>query len=333
MLSFLARRAVAALVLAFAVASGGLLLARLGTSDFAEITVGFGPESQKQRLREQHGLNRPVLEHYVDWLTDVARLDFGTSMQYSRPVAPLVAERAVNSAILAGAALLVACGLGIPIGILSGSRQGLIPHAVRAVSVTCLSVPPLIGSLLLVWMAALTGLFPVGGMITSEAESAHGLVWLRDLVWHLPVPVLALALPMAAMLERVQAQSMASALEEPCIAAALARGASRARVVWVHALRLSAGTPIAIGGVLAGVLLSGSLAVELVTAWPGLGLLTFEALKARDVPLVAGCATAAAMLVSIGLVASDVLLVMNDRRVLDERVSAVSRPVRAGGAL
>ena len=313
--AYLLRRVAWALVLAFVVASGGLVLARLAGGDFVTQSLGIGAKRETvERLQRAHGLDKPFHQQYVEWLGGALTLNFGTSRAYGRPVAELVIARTLNSALLAVGALLLALLVGIPLGIVSGSGTGLVRHGVRLLSVVCLSVPPLVGSLLLVWMAAVTGLFPIGGMTSTAAGEMSAAVLARDLLWHLPVPILALGLPLAATLERVQAQAIAAALAEPCIVAALARGASRRRVLWTHALRLSAKTPIAVGGLLAGVLLSGSFAVELVTSWPGLGRLTYDALVARDVALVAGCATAGALLVSLGLVVSDVLLVLVDPR-------------------
>ena len=320
MLRFLARRALAAAALAFVVASGGLVLARAAGGDFVSQSLGLGAKRETvERLRRARGLDRPFAEQYAAWLRDAARLDFGTSLLYQRPVRDLVAARAANSALLAAAAFLAACLAGIPLGVLSGSRPGTrAAQAVRALSAVAISVPPLIGALLLVWAAGVTGLFPIGGMTSLALDAPRSLLsQLLDLLWHLPVPVAALALPLAATLERIQSQAIGEALAEPAIVAARARGVSARRALWAHAFRLSAKAPIAVGGAIAGALLSGSFAVELVTSWPGLGRLTYEALVARDVPLVAGCATAGALLVSLALVAADVLLAAADPRSLE----------------
>lgn len=316
---FLARRLLWALALAFVIASGGLVLARLAGGDYVTQALGLGARRDTvERMRAAEGLDRPFAQQYAAWLGSVARLDFGESLLYRRPVGPLVLTRTLNSSILAFGALLVGCLIGLPLGVLSGSREsGPLVHVVRALSVLCLSVPPFIASLLLVWLAAVTGVLPIGGMTSASSGDAGVGEWIRDVLWHLPVPVLALGLPLAATMERVQSQSIAEALAHPAMGAALARGASPARVLWRHALRLSARTPIAIGGLLAGILLSGSFAVELVTSWPGLGRLTYEALLARDVALVAGCGTAGALLVSLGLLASDLLLAVVDPRTAD----------------
>jgi ABC-type dipeptide/oligopeptide/nickel transport system permease component len=128
------------------------------------------------------------------------------------------------------------------------------------------------------------------------------------------IPVLALALPLAAMIERLQSQAMGEVVAQPYVLAALSRGVPRSRVVWRGALK-AALTPVAsVYGVVAGALLSGSFAVELVTSWPGLGRLMLDALRARDVYLVAGCGAAGSLFLAAGTLFSDAALAVLDPR-------------------
>jgi len=320
---YLARRLAFAFVLVFVVSSGALLLTRLAPGDVtAELIASGASRESIARERARHGLDRPLAAQYLTWLGRAARFDFGTSVLYGRPVAPLVARRAANTAVLAGVALVLATLAGLPLGIMAGaSRRRLLPALVRGTSLVCLSLPSLLTSLLLVFIAARTGWFPIGGMTSIDAVDAGWWAFLADLAWHLPLPALALALPVAAMLERLQAEAMAGAVAEPCILAARARGLSRTRLIWRHALRLAARPVASVYGLIIGGLLGGSFAVEIVTAWPGLGRLLFEALRARDVYLVAGCATAGAIFLAVGSLVSDLALAAVDPRVRsgDER--------------
>jgi len=321
MTRYLLRRLIFAVLLVFFVSSLALLLVGLAPGDYAsELFGGIGASPEQVAAeRASHGLDRPLGEQYAAWLGRAARLDFGNSLLYRRPVIELVRQRAVNTAILALAALLLATGVGLPLGVFTGSaRTGgassrFAIGLVRTASIFLLSVPPLLMSLLLVFLAARTGWLPVGGM-TSAAAADVGLQasgfsnWValaRDVAWHLPVPVLALALPIAAMLERLLAQSMADTVGAPFILCAAARGVSRERLVWRHALRVALRPILAIYGLIIGTLLSGSFMVEIVTAWPGLGRLTYDALRGRDVYLVAGCAAAGACFLAIGSLLSD----------------------------
>ena len=231
----------------------------------------------------------------------------------SRPVGDLIGERAANTAVLALAALLFATALGLPAGILSGRRSGPTRRIVRAVSLLLLSVPPLVSSLVLVFIAARTGWFPVGGMTSLAADgSAQG--WWADLARHLPLPVLALALPVAATLERLQSQALADAAREPFVAAAVARGLSWDEALESHAWRASLRPVLGVYGLVIGGLFSGSFVVEVVTAWPGLGRLMSDALRARDIYLVAGCAATGAAFLAVGTLCSDLLLRWADPR-------------------
>jgi ABC-type dipeptide/oligopeptide/nickel transport system permease component len=151
-------------------------------------------------------------------------------------------------------------------------------------------------------------------MTSADAHGAGAAAWLADLARHLPVPALALAVPMAALIERLQSRATAEVLAAPHAAAALARGVSRARLVWRHLVPIAARPVVAVYGLVAGTLLSGSFAVEMVTAWPGLGRLMVDALRARDVFLVAGCATAGALVVAATNLAADLALLAIDPR-------------------
>ena len=324
MLIYVLRRTAFALLFVLLVASLALVIVRLAPGDYAADLFGIGADpALVAATRATYGLDRPILEQYAGWLGHLARFDFGTSLLYRRPVADLVVQRAANTAILAITALAIATLVGLPLGVLAGSRRGSGRTVVRSASIFFLSIPPMLMSLLLVFIAARTGWLPVGGMTSGLGVGDLGLgiggwiAWARDVAWHLPVPALALALPVGAMLERLLAQSMAETIRAPFIVAAESRGLSRARLVWRHALRIALQPVIAIYGLIVGTLLSGSFMVEIITAWPGLGRLTYDALRGRDVYLVAGCAAAGAVFLAIGSVLSDVAQAAIDPRVRD----------------
>ena len=220
-----------------------------------------------------------------------ARFDFGRSLLYSRPVNALIGERALNTAMLATMALIFATLIGIPLGIYTGTRRGVMRSIVRAISLIGISVPPLIGSLALVFIAARTGWLPVGGMTSSGGIDLSWAAWFVDLARHVPLPALALAIPMAATLERLQSQAIESASREPFVAASRARGVDRSRSILRHAWPVSLRPILGLYGVMIGTLFSGSFVVEVVTSWPGLAADVRCAEGARSF-LVAGCAAA-----------------------------------------
>ncbi len=315
MTRFLIRRAVAALLLVWLVASCGFLLAALAPGDVADLGAGFGATpAQIAAVRAEAGLDRPLVVQYGRWLSMLVRGDLGTSFLYRAPVGPMVVDRAINTAVLALTALLLALVIGLPPAIVSATRpQSVAARGVRAISLLLLSIPPFVGALVLVLIAARTGWLPAGGM-TSGADLT-GIPWLADVLWHLPLPALALALPLAATFERQQATALTEALATPAVQAARARGVGERQIVRRHAWRLSLKPVLALGGLAMAALLGGAFVVETIAAWPGLGRLTHDALRARDLPLVAGCAVAGSTVLAIGLFVSEVLTAWADPRV------------------
>jgi len=312
---YLVQRLAFALLLVFIVSSAALLLTRLAPGDFGTGQCVSLSVEDCQRLRVRLGLDRPIIEQYVEWLGSALRFDFGQSMLYSRPVSEMISERALNTMVLATIALLLATLVGLPLGIYSGTRRGLGRTIVRILSTLAISVPPLIGSLALVFLAARTGWFPVGGMTSNTGIDASWGAWLADLARHIPIPALALAIPLAAMLERLQSEAIETAVHEPFVAASRARGVDVARSILRHAWPVSLRPVLGFYGIMIGTVFSGSFVVEVVTSWPGLGRLMFDALKARDLFLVAGCAATGAFFLAAGSLLADVLLAWTDPRV------------------
>jgi ABC-type dipeptide/oligopeptide/nickel transport system permease component len=138
-----------------------------------------------------------------------------------------------------------------------------------------------------------------------------------ELLRHLVVPVAALALPLIAMFERLQSQAMSEVIGQPYMLATLGRGVPLSRAVWRDAFKGALRPVAAVYGLVVGSLLSGSFAVETITAWPGLGQLMLDALRARDIYLVAGCAAAGSVFLAIGTLMSDAALAIVDPRTAD----------------
>src|SRR4051794_1393956 len=230
MAAYLARRLAFAVFLVFAVSSASLVLAKLAPGDFAADALGVGASPEAVRAaRARYGLDRSIGAQYRAWLAGAARFDFGQSLLFDRPVADLIPERAANTAILSLTALLAATLIGLPLGVVTGSRRGgVLTTAVRAASLLLLSMPPLLTSLFLVFLAARTGWLPVGGMTTPSASGG----WTGDVLRHLIVPAAALALPLAAMFERLQSQAMSEVIGQPYMLATYARGVPPGRAIW-----------------------------------------------------------------------------------------------------
>jgi peptide/nickel transport system permease protein len=304
--AFIIRRTLRALALIVVVASIALVFGRLAPGDHLsafEADPAFAA-AERHRL----GLDRPLHHQYFAWLAGAVRLDLGESTAFEgRTVMGLVAERAGPTALIGFTALALATLLGVPAGIISGTRRrGALAWSIRAVTIVALSVPPIVLSLSLLLVASRTGWFPTGGFPVGDRFG--------ETVRFMVLPVLALALPIGAALERLQSRAIAEALRNPSILAARARGVPSRRLIWRHALRLSLKPVLAVYGITIGALISGSFVVEYVMTWPGLGRLMYEAIITRDTNLVAGCAAASTAFLSFGILISDVLLSMVDPR-------------------
>ena len=295
---FLFRRFFGALIFVAVVSTSALMLARLAPGDATSALLVAGVDQATiDAERARLGLDRPVLSQLGNWLGGLVRFDLGRSSLYGRPVADLVLERAQQTAILAAVVLIVATGIGLPLGVLTGARpRGVLAAVVSPVAIALVACPPIVGALALLLLAASTG-------------------WLSTAPGSLAVPALALALPLGAVLERLQSRATADSLASPDITAAAARGVPSARLLWIHAARQSLRPVLGVYGIVIGTLFSGSLAVEAVTAWPGIGRLMYEALVNRDLFLVAGCALAGAVLIALGNVVADVLRAVVDPRI------------------
>jgi peptide/nickel transport system permease protein len=306
---YLVARACLLVALVLAASSAMVAVTSFAPGDAtAESVLSGASQEQVARERARLGLDQPPLRRVTTWLARTVRLDFGVSYRYGQPVAGLVATRAAHSALLAGTALLVAIGLAVPLGLLSGSgRFPRLAGVIGAASLVLFSLPPLLVALALTVIAVKTGWAPAGGMQSAGADEWSLGARLIDIAHHLLVPVLALGLPLAASLERIQHAAVAGGTASRHVLAASARGVGLWRWLWRALWRPTASPVASVLGLAAGSLLSGSLAVELVTAWPGLGRLMFEALATRDAPLAAGCGAAAAAFLALWTTLGDVL--------------------------
>ena len=294
--AFVGRRCAAALLFVLIVSSAAFVLVRAAPGDAtADLYMNRAGGAAIAEARARLGLDRPFLEQLGSWIGGLARLDLGQSSVYGRPVAGLVTERAAATARLAALALVLAFGLGIPLGVLTASR----PHLAAVVapfSVALIACPPILAVLGMMLLAVSTG-------------------WMSITQGSYVVPTLALGLPVAAMIERLQWRATTDALGSPDLLAAAARGIPPARLLWRHAARQSLRPVLGVAGAIVGSLFSGSLAVEMVTSWPGLGRLLFDAVSGRDLFLAAGCALAGAVLIAAGNLAADIARAFADPRV------------------
>jgi peptide/nickel transport system permease protein len=234
------------------------------------------PHQEIQRLRQDLGLDRPVLDQYKSYIFGLLKGDMGTSFRNQQSVAQSIAARYPATIELAFAAVLVSLVLAIPAGVLSAVRRGsLIDKAIGVVSLFGVSLPNFaLGPMLILLFSVVLGLLPVSG---------------RGGIYHLILPAITMGGALAAVTTRMVRASMLEEIGQDYIRTARAKGLPERVVLFRHAFRNSLLPVITILGLQAGALLAGAIITETVFAWPGLGRLTVQAINARDYPLLQGC--------------------------------------------
>lgn len=260
-------------------------------------------------LRDRYGLDRPWFQRYGQWLLSVGQGDLGYSLAYHQPVSQLIVPRMVNSLTLALAAGTIAWGLGLLLGLLAAWHpDGWLDRVILGVNSMLLAIPDLLLALGALWLAARSGLFPVSGMASLDIAELSPWQQLLDRLWHLTLPAVTLGLGFLPTLAAHTRRALMDALNAPYVQAARAHGIGPWRIFRRYALRGAANPLITLFGLSLTTLMSGSLIVEVVLGWPGLGPLLLDAILARDTHLVLAGALLSACLLLLGNLVADLML-------------------------
>jgi len=291
---------------------------RLAPGDFFA-DLRLNPQVSAQTvadLRARAGLDQPLPVMYVRWLKSVAKGNLGFSLAYNAPVAPLLWERARNTLLLAGAATLMAWLIAILAGAGSAARpRGIADRLIGGGTSLLLAAPELLLALGLLALAVRTGRFPTGGMVSLGFAGLSFTGKIKDIALHAALPVTALVLGILPVLVRHVRASVVEALQAPFIQAARAHGIPRRRLLFGYALPAAANPLVSLFGLSVAALLSGSLLVEVVMSWPGMGPLLLEAILARDLYVVIGAVMFSTVFLVAGNLAADALLYAVDPRI------------------
>ncbi|MCC6769981.1 MAG: ABC transporter permease [Gemmatimonadaceae bacterium] len=278
--------------------------------------VRFTPAMQAE-LRRQRGLDQPLATQYVRYMGRLARGDLDVSLAQQRPVRTILAEALPRTLLLMSAALFGGFALGIVVGALQAARAGSWADRVAGRITVALAALPdfwLALTLLLLFSVRLRW-FPVSGLVDPTMhEYLSPLGRLRDVAWHLALPATTMALIFAAVVARYQRQALLDVLPDDFVRSARAKGVSERGVVLRHALRNALLPTITLFGMALPALVGGSLFVEFIFAWPGMGRAAVEALSARDYPVVLGTTLVSSALVVVGSIVADLLAAAADPR-------------------
>jgi len=314
---FLLKRAAELVLLSLLVAFATFLLSSLIPGDFfsTHILDSSVREETVEQLRHTYGLDTPFYIQYLRWLKNLIRLDLGYSMFYQRPVLQVVADALANTLWMGIPALLLGFGLGIIIGSIHGIfGRRLTGRFLDFLSSIVLSLPSLLLGLAALLFAAHTHWLPLGGMNSLADSSAGFWEWTIDRIHHLILPVVCLTIPILAYVERIQYSATRNGLDALPVRFARSRGLSRSRIFFQYVLRPGLNPVLSISGPMLGGILSGSLVLEVIFAWPGLGQITYDALFNSDLFLLAGCVLGSSVLLVVGNLLADFALTVLDPR-------------------
>ncbi|WP_432537298.1 ABC transporter permease [Kineococcus arenarius] len=278
------RRALQSVVVLLGVSVVVFALVHLVDGDPVRLALGtrFDQETY-EALRERAGLDQPLVVQYLQWISSAVTGDLGVSFRSGEPVTALILERLPATLSLAGASILVALLIAVPLGTASALRPRSVVDGVGTVlSQIGISVPEFwMGIMLILLFAGVLGWFPAGGYVPLSEDP---LGWARALV----LPAVTTGLVSGSVLTRFTRSSVLEALGAEHVRTARAKGLGARAVLNWHVLRNALLPLVTVTGVQLAYLLSGVVVVEIVFAWPGLGQLALQAVQSRDYPVLQG---------------------------------------------
>ncbi|WP_017812558.1 ABC transporter permease [Paenibacillus shenyangensis] len=283
--------------------------------DFITGNIKLSPE-RKAELRELYGLNKPLLERYLTWMNQAFHGNFGYSLDKQQPVLTLFNQYIWNSFLLAIVSTFLTWVIAVIIGVIAAYRQySWFDTLVMIFIFAAMSIPSFFIGLFLIKILAVDWKWlPPGGMLTT-GSNATGIAYIREVVQHMTLPVIVMTLLGIGSLTRYFRSNMIDVIKQDYIRTARAKGLSERRVLFTHALRNALLPAITLVGFELPALFGGSLIIERIFNWPGIGQLYMQSFTVRDYPLLMGFTMFIAVLTVIGTLLSDILYHAADPRV------------------
>ena len=329
-LAYLIRRLLMAVPTLLGIAIVVFVLLRVVPGDPIAMMIPPGAHEQDiDRLRAFYGLDRPILVQLLYWFADLLQGRFGSSISLRQPVLELILGRFPATLELALAALALATTLGILLGVAAVYWRGRWPEAVvDALSGLAMAIPDFLwGLLLILGLGVLLPVLPISGRLDPRLETdfrtefylvesvARGEFALAGSVLaHLVAPAVALALPLTAALARILKSALNDAMSQDYILMARARGFGKARIIWRDALRNALVPTVTVSGVQFTFLIGGTVLIERIFSYPGIGNLAIGAVIDRDLPLIQGVVlTFAVLFIAVNLLIDMTYVLLNPR--------------------
>jgi len=295
------------------------VLLQLAPGDAVDVLAGEAGSATAEgmaEMRARFGLDQPVLARLWTYLSNLAHGDLGWSPRYNMPISQLIWERVPDSLILAGSALVLALIVGITLGAIMAAHEGrLVDRLLSMLSLIFYSVPGFwIALMMIVLFSIKLGWLPSGGAETI-GSSATGLAALLDKLRYMVMPTISLALFYIAIYSRLTRASMIEAKAQDFVRTARAKGLSERRILLRHVLRNALLPVTTVAGMHVGGMLGGSVVIETVYGWPGLGRLAYDAIMGRDFGVLLGILLFSSLLVIVANAAVDILHGILDPRV------------------
>ena len=324
MLSYIARRALLAIVTLWFVSIVSFFVMILPPGDFVSSYVlkmrqqgTIIGEETAENMRLRWGLDKPVYVQYVKWMGRVLQGDLGNSLQWNNSVLDLIADRLALTMVLSIAAELLAWAVALPIGIYSAVRQYSIgDYIFTVIGFIGVAVPSFLLALVVMYCGFVWFHMEIGGLFSPDYVAAP---WSWDKVWnlikHLPVPAVVLGLAGTAQMIRIMRANLLDELRKPYVITARAKGLPERRLILKYPVRVALNPFASTIGYLLPYIVSGSIIISMVMSLPTVGPMLLEALMRQDMFLAGGIILLLSSLTVIGTFLSDLLLMWIDPRI------------------
>ena len=316
---FIIKRLLQGIPIILAIVIINFFLLNMADGDAVDVLAGEAGSATPEymaELRAKFGLDQPLPVQLMVYLKNVVMLDLGYSFRHDMPVSELIVDRFWPTALLMVSTILLAVGFGILLGLLAAMRLNTWKDAVITVFALITYATPLfwVGLMMIVVFSLNLGWFPTSGM-ENVAAFYEGWDRVKDIAVHLVLPTITLSLFYLALYTRMMRASMLEQYGQDYVITARAKGLTERRITFVHVLRNALLPVVTMAGVQVGALIGGSVIVESVFAWPGLGMLAFESLFARDLNLLLGIFLLSSALVIVVNLIVDIIYSLLDPRI------------------